>query len=151
MSSIKKKKIILNPQRVKFIKQQKGVLTAMEYKKSASSLSYGVFGLKILKNNRFRIKQLEAIRKQISRYLIRGQSLWIRMVPDIPITNKPKEIRMGKGKGAVDHWVVKLKAGHILFELSHMPYKKAFIILTNAAKKLCVETVLIFQKSKILF
>lgn len=148
---MKKKKLIINPQSVKFAKQHKGVLMPIEYKKSASNLSYGVFGLKLLKTNRFKVKQLETVRKHIARFLKKNQYLWIRVVPDIPITNKPKEIRMGKGKGAVDHWVVKLKAGHILFELSQMPYRKAFIILTKAAKKLCVSSILVCQKHKLLF
>lgn len=148
---MRKKKIIVNPQKVKFNKHQKGVLMPIEYKKSASSLSYGVFGLKLLKNNRFKVKQLETVRKHISRYLKKNQYLWIRVVPDVPVTNKPKEIRMGKGKGAVGHWIVRLKAGHILFELSTMPYRKAFTILTNAAKKLSVSSVLVCQKHKLLF
>ena len=148
---MKKKKLIINPQSVKFTKQQKGFLTLMEYKKSATQLSYGVFGLKILKNNCFKIKQLETIRKYISKQLKKNQILWIRLFPDIPITSKPKEIRMGKGKGSLDHWVVRLKAGHILFELSPMPYRRAIIILYGAAKRLSVNSVLIFQKRKLLY
>ena len=147
----KKKKIILNPQSIKFTKQHKGILMPIEYKRSASNLSYGVFGLKILQNNRFKVKQLETIRKHISTTLKKNQCLWIRIFPDIPITSKPKEIRMGKGKGDVSDWVVKLKAGHILFELSPMRYRKAIKILTVAAKQLSVNAVLIFQKQKLLF
>lgn len=148
---MKKKKFIINPQNIKFARQHKGILTPVEYKKSASTLSYGIFGLKILKSNRFKIKQLETIRKHISYSLKKNQHLWIRIVPDIPVTQKPKEIRMGKGKGAVDHWVVKLKAGHILFELNSMPYRKAIFILSNAAKQLSVSTALVWQKQKLLF
>jgi large subunit ribosomal protein L16 len=146
---MRKKKVILNPQSVKFIKQQKGFLKPITYKKSATQLCYGLFGLKILRNNRFKVKQLETIRKYISKHLKKNQILWIRLFPDIPITQKPKEIRMGKGKGNVDHWVTCLKAGHILFELSPMSYRKAVFILMGAAKKLNVESILVMQTRKI--
>ena len=143
------KKIITLPQKTKFKKQQKGHLSTIERKKSAVSLYYGVFGLKILKHSRLNRKQLEATRKQISRSLRKQEKLWIRALPDIPVTSKPKEIRMGKGKGAVDYWVIKVKAGQTLFELSAMGYKKAKLILLAAAKKLSVPCAFIVQMQKV--
>lgn len=143
------KKIIALPQNIKFKKQQKGHLTGIENKKSAAYLYYGIFGLKLLKQCRLSRKQLEATRKQISRNLRKQEKLWIRALPDIPVTSKPKEIRMGKGKGAVDYWVIKVKAGQILFELSAMGYKKAKLILLSAAKKLAVPCAFIAQVKKI--
>lgn len=148
---MKKRKIILNPQKIKFTRHHKGILTSIVHKKSATTLSYGIFGLKILRSNRFHLKQLETIRKHIVRSLKKNQYLWIRILPDIPVTNKPKEVRMGKGKGAVAQWVVRLKAGHILFELSAMSPRKAFLLLNYAAKKLSVSCTIMFQKQKLVF
>ena len=143
------KKIISLPQKTKFKKQQKGHLSQIERKKSATYLYYGIFGLKILKQSRLNRKQLEATRKQISRNLRKQEKLWIRALPDIPVTSKPKEIRMGKGKGAVEYWIIKVKAGQTLFELSSMGYKKAKTILLSAAKKLAVPCAFIYQSKKI--
>jgi len=143
------KKIISLPQKIKFKKQQKGHISSIERKKSASYIYYGIFGLKVLKQSRLSRKQLEATRKQISRSLRKQEKLWIRALPDIPVTSKPKEIRMGKGKGAVDYWVIKIKAGQILFELSSVGYKKAKTLLLTAAKKLAVPCAFISQIKKI--
>ena len=143
------KKIIALPQNLKFKKQQKGHLKHFERKKSATYLYYGIFGLKLLKQCRLNRKQLEATRKQISRNLNKQEKLWIRALPDIPVTSKPKEIRMGKGKGAVAYWVIKVKAGQILFELSAMNSKKAKLILRAAAKKLSVPCAFVFNNKKI--
>jgi large subunit ribosomal protein L16 len=148
---VKKKKIIHSPEEVKYTKQHKGCLVGLEHKASSIRLVYGLFGLKILTANRFRVKQLETVRKQISGQLKKNQFLWIRITPDIPVTRKPKEIRMGKGKGLVSEWIVKLKPGHILLELSSMTYRKAFMILNQVAKKLAVPTAIVFQKEKLLF
>lgn len=149
--TLTRKKIVHNPEEVKYTKQHKGALTGLEYKITSTHLAYGLFGLKILTANRFRVKQLETVRKQISRQLKKNQSLWIRITPDIPVTKKPKEMRMGKGKGLLTEWVVKLKPGHILLELSPMTYRKALMILNQAAKKLAVPTAIIFQKEKLVF
>lgn len=143
------KKIITLPQNTKYKKQQKGHLGSIERKKSATRLYYGIFGLKILKQCRLSRKQLEATRKQISKSLRKKEKLWIRTLPDIPVTSKPKEIRMGKGKGAVAYWVIKVKAGQTLFELSSMGYQKAKIILLSAAKKLAVPCAFVSQVKKI--
>lgn len=143
------KKTILLPKITKFKKQQKGHLKQIERKKSASNLYYGIYGLKVLKYSRLDSRQLEAARKQISRNLKKQEKLWIRAVPDIPVTSKPKEIRMGKGKGAVDYWVIRVKSGQTLFELSYMLPKKAQIILLSAAKKLAVPCAFISNIKKV--
>lgn len=143
------KKTVLLPKITKFKKQQKGHLQAIERKNSATKLYYGIYGLKVLKYSRLDSKQLEAARKQISRNLRKQEKLWIRAIPDIPVTSKPKEVRMGKGKGAVDYWIVRIKSGQTLFELSYMLPKKAQIILLSAAKKLAVPCAFISNTKKI--
>jgi large subunit ribosomal protein L16 len=142
----KKKKNILKPVRTKFKKLQKGCLKIIEWKKSATMLYYGVYGIKLLKPCRLNIKQLEAARRLISRHLTKYEFLWIRATTDIPVTAKPNEIRMGKGKGNVDYWVARFKAGHVLFELTSMLPKKAYSILIAAAKKLPVPCIFITYK-----
>jgi large subunit ribosomal protein L16 len=91
------------PKKTKFTKLQKGCLQPIERKKSATSLYYGIYGLKVLMNTRLNNIQLEAARRQISRGLKKREFLWIRVIPDIPVTKKPNEVRMGKGKGNVEH------------------------------------------------
>jgi len=145
----KKKQSIILPKLTKFKKLQKGRLKPIERKKTTTSLYYGVYGLKVLKSSRIPSKQLEAARRQISRALRKHEFLWIRVIPDIPITKKPNEIRMGKGKGAVDHWVARVKAGQTIFELTCMLQKKAYILLLSAAKKLGVPCVFISHQNKL--
>jgi len=145
----KKKQSIILPKLTKFKKLQKGRLKPIERKKTTTNLYYGVYGLKVLKSSRIPSKQLEAARRQISRALRKHEFLWIRVIPDIPITKKPNEIRMGKGKGAVDHWVARVKAGQTIFELTCMLPKKAYLLLLSAAKKLAVPCVFISHQSKL--
>jgi large subunit ribosomal protein L16 len=144
----KKKKSIRIPTRTKFKKLQKGRLQSTERKKTATSLYYGLYGIKILKYSRIDSKQLEAARRLISRDLRKHELLWIRVLPDIPVTAKPNEIRMGKGKGAVKYWVARLKSGQTLFELSCMLPKKAYKLLMSAAKKLPVPCAFVFNRKK---
>jgi len=145
-----KKKSIRIPIRTKFKKLQKGRLQAIERKKTATSLYYGIYGLKILKYSRIDSRQLEAARRLISRDLRKHEFLWIRVLPDIPVTAKPNEIRMGKGKGAVNYWIARLKSGQTLFELTCMLPKKAYKILMAAAKKLPVPCAFLYDKKKII-
>ena len=142
----KKKKAITQPKRTKFKKLQKGHLKETEWKKSSTQLYYGVYGLKLLKPCRLDMKQLEAARRLISKHLTKYEYLWIRATTDIPVTAKPNEVRMGKGKGNIDYWVARLKAGHVLFELTAMLPKKAYSLLITAAKKLSVPCVFITYK-----
>ena len=99
----KKKQNVILPKKTKFPKLQKGYLQPIERKKSATGLYYGIYGLKVLMNTRLNNIQLEAARRQISRGLKKREFLWIRVIPDIPVTKKPNEVRMGKGKGNVEH------------------------------------------------
>ena len=145
----RKKKMIIKPIRTKFKKLQKGFLKMMELKKSATLLYYGVYGIKLLKPCRLNIKQLEAARRLISRNLSKYEFLWIRGTTDIPVTAKPNEIRMGKGKGNIAYWVARFKSGHVLFELTSMLPKKAYTLLIAAAKKLPVPCVFITYRKNI--
>ena len=145
----KKKKYLLLPKKTKFKKLHKGHLSSIERKGTATRLHYGLYGLKILKASRLESTQLEAARRQISRALGRHEFLWIRVIPDIPVTKKPQEIRMGKGKGAVDYWVARVRAGQTIFELTYMSSKKAYSLLLSAAKKLAVPCAIISQLRKI--
>ena len=149
MTIKKKKQSVKLPKLTKFKKLQKGRLKPIERRITTTGLYYGVYGLKVLKSSRIPSKQLEAARRQISRSLRRYEFLWIRIIPDIPVTKKPNEIRMGKGKGAVDHWVARVKAGHTIFELTCMMPKKAYLLLLSAAKKLVVPCVFISHHKKI--
>ena len=145
----KKKQKILLPKTTKFKKLQKGNLQSIERKKTTVNLYYGIYGLKVLKYSRLNSTQLEAARRQISRHLKKYEFLWIRIIPDIPVTKKPNEVRMGKGKGVVDHWVARVKAGQIVFELTSMLPKKAHTILLAAAKKLAVPCAIILNKKRL--
>jgi len=146
----KKKRNIILPKKTKFKKLQKGHLQTIERKRTTTQLYYGIYGLKVLQHSRLNSTQLEAARRQISRGLRKHEFLWIRVIPDIPVTKKPNEIRMGKGKGVVDHWVGKVKAGQIIFELTCMLPKKAQTLLLSAAKKLAVPCTVILHKEKII-
>ena len=92
-----------SPKKTKFKKFRKSRIKNIETKKTAYTLYYGIYGLKVLKNCRFNAQQLEATRRMISRYIRKKEHLWIRAWPDLPVTAKPKEIRMGKGKGNVSY------------------------------------------------
>lgn len=145
----KKKKVLLLPKKIKFKRLQKGHLKPVEKKVTATHIYYGLYGLKILKSQRLGSWQLEAARRQISRHLKRHEFLWIRVVPDIPVTKKPNEIRMGKGKGNFHHWVARAKAGQIIFELICLIPKKAQALLMAAAKKLSIPCAVIENLKKI--
>jgi large subunit ribosomal protein L16 len=145
----KKKQGIILPKKTKFKKLHKGHLQSLERKTTTTHVYYGLYGLKILKSSRLESTQLEAARRQISRQLKRHEFLWIRVIPDIPVTKKPNEIRMGKGKGAVDHWVARAKAGQTVFELTCMLPKKAQTLLLTAAKKLSVPCAIIEHSKKL--
>jgi large subunit ribosomal protein L16 len=145
----KKKQSILQPKKSKFKKLQKGHLRGLERKRTTTHVYYGLYGLKILKTSRLESRQLEAARRQISRHLKRHEFLWIRIKTDIPVTKKPNEIRMGKGKGAVNHWVTRARAGQTIFELTCMLPQKAELLLWAAAKKLSVPCAIIGHSKKL--
>lgn len=128
----------LMPKRVKFRKVQRGKVRGNAIR--GSNLAFGEFGLKALENGYFSDRQIEAARVAIMRNLRGGGKVWIRVFPDKPITKKPAETRMGKGKGDPDHWVAVVKRGKILFELDGIPLEIAKECLRVAAHKIPLRT-----------
>lgn len=129
---------MLQPKRQKYRKQQKGRIKGIAYK--GSSISFGSFALKSLDSAYITNRQLEAARIAMTRYMKREGKVWIRIFPDKPITSKPLEVRMGKGKGAVDHFVAVVKPGRIMFEIDGVSQEIAVEALRLAAQKLPVHT-----------
>ena len=129
---------MLQPKRTKYRKQQKGRNDGVAYK--GSTVSFGSFGLKAITHGRITSRQLEAARIAMTRYMKREGQVWIRIFPDKPITSKPLEVRMGKGKGAVDEWVALVQPGRIMFELDGVSQETALEALRLAAQKLPVLT-----------
>ena len=128
----------LQPKRTKFRKCQKGSLAGMS--KGGNFVSFGEFGVQVLERGWITAQQIEAARVAINRYFSRRGKVWIRIFPAKPITKKPAETRMGKGKGAVDHWVAPVKPGRVLFEVSNVPKEIAQNALRRAAAKLGLKT-----------
>jgi len=122
------------PKRVKYRKLQRG--TRRGIATSGAELSFGEFGLKVLENGWLKNSQIEAVRVILARQLHKGGKLWIRVFPDKSITKKPAEVRMGKGKGDLDHWVAVIRRGKILFELGGVPEEYARQCFRLAAYKL---------------
>ena len=106
---------MLMPKKVKYRKQQRGRMTGKAWR--GSQLAFGDFGLKVLEPGWITDRQIEASRVAMTRFIKRGGKIWIRLFPDKPVTKKPAETRMGKGKGAPDHWVAVVRPGKILFEM----------------------------------
>lgn len=129
---------MLQPKRTKYRKQQKGRNRGLAYK--GSSVDFGTFGLKATTQGRITSRQIEAARIAMTRYMKREGKVWIRIFPDKPITAKPQEVRMGKGKGALDHYVAQIKPGRIMFEIDGVPADVAREALRLAAQKLPVLT-----------
>jgi len=129
---------MLMPKRVKFRKQQRGRMTGKAWR--GSTLSFGEFGLKAMECGWVTNRQLEAARIAMTRFIKRGGKVWIRVFPDKPITKKPPETRMGKGKGAPEAWVVVVKPGRILFEMEGVSVATATEAMRLAAQKISVPT-----------
>ncbi len=129
---------MLQPRRTKYRKQQKGRNTGDA--KRGTEVSFGSFGLKSLDAGRITSRQIEAARIAMTRFMKREGKVWIRIFPDKPITSKPLEVRMGKGKGALDHWVAPVQPGRVMFELDGVPREVAVEALRLAAQKLPVQT-----------
>lgn len=128
----------LMPKRTKFRKQQKG--SASGISKGANFVHFGDFGMQVLERGWITDKQIESMRVSINRYFQRKGKVWIRIFPDKPVTKKPLEVRMGKGKGAVDHYVAVVKPGRILFEVANVPRDEAQNALRRAAAKIGLKT-----------
>ena len=129
---------MLQPKRTKYRKQHKMKTKGIAVK--GGTISFGSFALKSLEIGRITNRQLESARIAMTRYMKREGKVWINIFPDKPITKKPQEVRMGKGKGALDHWVAVVKPGKIMFELDGVPSAIAVEALRLAAQKLPVLT-----------
>ncbi len=128
----------LMPKRTKFRKQQKGSMSGLST--NACFVHFGEFGIQALDRGRITNRQIEACRVAINRFFQRRGKVWIRIFPDKPITKKPAEVRMGKGKGGVDHYVAVVRPGRILFEVANVPRDMAQEALRRAAAKLGIKT-----------
>lgn len=128
----------LLPKRTKFRKQQKGDQEGLS--KSGNFIEFGDFGMQALDRGRLTAQQIEACRVAINRYFKRRGKVWIRIFPDKPVSKKPAETRMGKGKGAPDHWVAVVRPGRILFEVGNVSRDEAQNALRRAAAKIGVKT-----------
>jgi large subunit ribosomal protein L16 len=135
---------MLQPKRTKFRKQQKGRMKGNAER--GHLLSNGTFGIKALEPTFITARQIEAARIAATRFMKREGSLWIKIFPDKPITKKPLEVRMGKGKGGVEYWVAVVKPGRMLFEVSGVPLSVAQEALRLAAQKLPVKTKFIIAR-----
>lgn len=111
-----------------------------------ATIAFGTFGLKALESARITDRQIEAARVAMTRHMKREGSVWIRIFPDKPITSKPAEVRMGKGKGALDHYVAVVKQGAIMFEMDGIPYNVAVEAFHLAAQKLPIKTKVIVRR-----
>ena len=129
---------MLSPKKVKFRKQQKGRMRGTS--RRGSQLNFGEFGLQAIECGTISARQIEAARIAMTRHVKRGARIWIRIFPDKPITKKPAEVRMGKGKGAPEGWVAVVRPGRILYEMEGVPQETAREALRLAAHKLAVKT-----------
>lgn len=129
---------MLQPKRSKFRKMHKGRIHGQA--KGGTDLNFGTYGLKAVEPNRVTARQIEASRRAMTRHMKRQGRVWIRIFPDVPVTSKPTEVRMGKGKGSVDFWAAKVKPGRIMFEIDGVTDAVAREALRLAAMKLSVKT-----------
>ncbi len=132
---------MLQPKRTKFRKQQKSRNRGLA--QSGNKVSFGEYGLKAVSRGRLTARQIEAARRAISRHVKRGGKLWIRVFPDVPITKKPIEVRMGKGKGNVEYWVARIQPGRVLYEMEGVSEGLAREAFALAAAKLPVRTAFV--------
>ncbi len=134
---------MLQPKRTKYRKQHKGRIKGIAYK--GGTVAFGSFGLKATTGGRLTNRQIESARIAMTRHMKREGKVWIRIFPDKPITKKPQEVRMGKGKGAVDHWVAQVKPGRIMFEIDGVSFETAQEALRLAAQKLPLLTKVVIR------
>jgi large subunit ribosomal protein L16 len=129
---------MLSPSRTKFRKQFKGRIKGAA--KGGTALNFGEYGLKALEPERVTAREIEAARRAITRQMKRAGRVWIRVFPDVPVSKKPAEVRMGSGKGAPEYWVAKIKPGRILFEIDGVDHDTAKEALRLGASKLSIHT-----------
>ena len=132
---------MLQPKRTKFRKQQKGRNRGLAHR--GSKVAFGKFGLKSTGRGRMTARQIEAGRRAMTRHIKRGGQIWIRVFPDKPITNKPLEVRQGKGKGNVEYWVAQIKPGKVLYEMEGVSEELAREAFSLAAAKLPFSTTFV--------
>jgi large subunit ribosomal protein L16 len=137
---------MLQPKRTKYRKQQKGKNRGLALR--GSSVSFGEYGLKATGRGRLTARQIEAARRAMTRYVKRGGKIWIRVFPDKPITQKPLEVRQGKGKGNVEYWVAQIQPGKVLYEMEGVPEEVAREAFRLAAAKLPIATT--FAKRQVM-
>src|SRR6187401_2458260 len=132
---------MLQPKKTKFRKAFKGRISGDA--KGGTALNFGAYGLKALEPERITARQIEAARRAITRHIKRQGRLWIRIFPDVPVSKKPAEVRMGSGKGSPEFWVCRVKPGRIMFEIDGVPRTVAQEAFTLAAAKLPIKTRLV--------
>ena len=136
---------MLSPKRTKFRKMFKGRIKGLA--KGGSNLNFGSFGLKATQPERVTARQIEAARRAMTRHMKRQGRVWIRIFPDVPVTNKPTEVRMGKGKGSVEYWACKVKPGRVMFEIDGVTREEAELAFKNAGHKLPIKTKIVERRS----
>ena len=129
---------MLMPKKVKFRKQQRGRMRGKAWR--GGDVSFGDYGLKAVERTRMTAREIEAARRAMTRYVKRGGQVWIRVFPDVPITKKPLEVRMGSGKGNVEYYVARVQPGKVLFEMEGVTEAIAREAFRLAASKLSVDT-----------
>src|SRR5271156_2682981 len=137
---------MMQPKKTKYRKQHKGRIHGNA--KGGYTLNFGEYGLKALEPERITARQIEAARRAISRYVKRVGRLWIRVFPDVPVTRKPAEVRMGSGKGSVEFWAARVKPGRVLFEVDGVTEQVAREAFERAAAKLPVKTKFVARLGK---
>lgn len=129
---------MMQPKRTKFRKQHKGRIHGIA--KGGFTLNFGTYGLKAQEPDRVNARQIEAARRAITRHMKRAGRVWIRIFPDLPVSKKPTEVRMGKGKGSTEYWAARVKPGRIMFEIDGVSEEIAREALRLGARKLSVKT-----------
>src|SRR5690242_9599994 len=129
---------MLQPKKTKYRKAHKGRIHGVAT--SGATLAFGEYGLKAMEPERVTARQIEAARRAMTRHMKRAGRVWIRVFPDVPVSKKPLEVRMGSGKGAPELWVARVKPGRIMFEIDGVPIQLAKEALTLAAAKLPIKT-----------
>jgi large subunit ribosomal protein L16 len=129
---------MLSPKRTKYRKQHKGRIHGKA--KGATTLTFGSYGLKAVEPDRLTARQIEAARRAITRHMKRAGRIWIRIFPDVPVSTKPAEVRMGSGKGTPEFWACRVKPGRIMFEIDGVPRQVAIEAFALAAAKLPIKT-----------
>ncbi|WP_373086721.1 50S ribosomal protein L16 [Sneathiella sp.] len=129
---------MLQPKRTKFRKAHKGRLKGVAT--SGTTLNFGAYGLKAVEPGRITARQIEATRRAVTRHIKRAGRVWIRIFPDVPVSKKPTEVRMGKGKGSPEYWMVRIQPGKIMFELDGVPIELAKEAFERGAAKLPIKT-----------